>query len=209
MTDLSRLLAPRSIAIVGEHQRNALSANVQLGFRGRSGRSTRNGRLGGMPATSLEALPVCPTLSSSASIVMRRSRRWRRCVQWERAVVCYGAGFPESGEADLQRDPLDAAEDVPFGPTARWREDSISSWPDEHGCSGPNGCRHRPAERQCGRQYHVQQRFDWNHVSVGNQAVSAWRIASTRSSTTRITTIGRLEACGGRRNGRPPCPRER
>ena len=52
-------------------------------------------------------------------------------------AVCYGSGFAESGEADLQRDLLDAAGDVPFfGPNCYGYVntfDRVALWPDEHG----------------------------------------------------------------------------
>ena len=52
-------------------------------------------------------------------------------------AVCYGSGFAESGEADLQRDLLDAAGNVPFfGPNCYGYVntfDRVALWPDEHG----------------------------------------------------------------------------
>ena len=51
--------------------------------------------------------------------------------------MCYGSGFAESGEIDLQSDLLGAAGDLPFfGPNCYGfvnTFDRVALWPDEHG----------------------------------------------------------------------------
>ena len=54
-------------------------------------------------------------------------------------AVCYGSGFAETGDDDLQDELLAAADDLPFfGPNCYGfvnTFDRVALWPDEHGCA--------------------------------------------------------------------------
>ncbi len=142
MPALQRLLAPRSIAVVG----GAPAARVveqcrKLGFPGPIWpiHPTR-AELGGVPCLpSLDALPEVPDavflgVNRHATVAAVRTLSG----MGTGGAVCYGSGFAEAGEADLQAELLEAAGGMPFfGPNCYGfvnTFDRVALWPDEHGC---------------------------------------------------------------------------
>src|SRR5258706_1738563 len=143
MADLHRLLAPRSIAVVGgAPAERVVRQCLTLGFPGLIWPvNPKRSELAGVACVpSLDALPGTPDAvflgvnrhATVEAIAMLRS-------MGAGGAVCYGSGFAESGEADLQRDLLDAAGDMPFlGPNCYGfvsAFDRVALWPDEHGMS--------------------------------------------------------------------------
>jgi acyl-CoA synthetase (NDP forming) len=141
VADLRRLLAPRSIAIVGgAPAERVVRQCLKLGFDGPIWPvHPKRGDLAGVPCLpSLDALPEVPDAvflgvnrhATVEAMAMLRSIG-------AGGAVCYGSGFAESGDADLQRDLLDAADDLPFfGPNCYGYVntfDRVALWPDEHG----------------------------------------------------------------------------
>ncbi len=141
MPDISRLLAPRSIAIVGgAPAERVVRQCLKLGFPGPIWpvHPTRRDLAGVSCLPSLEALPAVPDavfLGVNRHATVEAMTTLRSIGAG--GAVCYGSGFAESGEADLQRDLLDAAGDVPFfGPNCYGYVntfDRVALWPDEHG----------------------------------------------------------------------------
>jgi acetate---CoA ligase (ADP-forming) len=139
--DLSRLLAPRSIAIVGgAPAERVVRQCLKLGFPGPIWPvHPKRPDLAGVPCLpSLDALPDVPDavfLGVNRHATVEAMATLRSIGAG--GAVCYGSGFAESGEADLQRDLLDAAGDVPFfGPNCYGYVntfDRVALWPDEHG----------------------------------------------------------------------------
>jgi acyl-CoA synthetase (NDP forming) len=141
VVDLRRLFAPRSIAIVGgAPAERVVRQCLKLGFSGPIWPVHPNrSELAGVPCLpSLEALPAVPDavflgVNRHATVEAMATLR----AMGAGGAVCYGSGFAESGDADLQRDLLDAAGDVPFlGPNCYGfvnTFDHVALWPDEHG----------------------------------------------------------------------------
>jgi acetate---CoA ligase (ADP-forming) len=138
---LHRLFAPRSIAVVGgAPAERVVRQSLKLGFPGRIWpvHPTRRD-LAGLPCLpSLDALPDVPDavflgVNRNATVAAMKTLS----AIGAGGAVCYGSGFAESGEADLQSDLLDAAGDVPFlGPNCYGfvnTFDRVALWPDEHG----------------------------------------------------------------------------
>lgn len=138
---LQRLLAPRSIAVVGgAPAERVVKACLGLGFPGSIWPvNPRRSDLGGVPTVpSLADLPGVPD-----AVFLGVNRVATVAAMGELAplgvggVVCYGSGFAESGAGDLQADLLAAAGDVPFfGPNCYGYVntfDRVALWPDEHG----------------------------------------------------------------------------
>ena len=141
MPDIRRLLAPRSIAIIGgAPAERVVRQCLKLGFPGPIWpvHPTRRD-LAGVPCLpSIDALPDVPDavfLGVNRHATVEAMTTLRSIGAG--GAVCYGSGFAESGEADLQRDLLDAAGDVPFlGPNCYGYVntfDRVALWPDEHG----------------------------------------------------------------------------
>ena len=141
MTDLRRLLAPRSIAVVGgAPAERVVRQCLKLGFDGPIWPvHPKRGVLAGVPCVpSIDALPEVPDAvflgvnrhATVEAMAMLRSIG-------AGGAVCYGSGFAETGDANLQRDLLDAAGDLPFfGPNCYGYVntfDRVALWPDEHG----------------------------------------------------------------------------
>ncbi|HSB87530.1 MAG TPA: CoA-binding protein, partial [Ilumatobacteraceae bacterium] len=143
MADLRRLLAPRSIAVVGgAPAERVVRQCLRLGFPGRIWPvHPKRDDLAGVPCVpSLEALPGVPDavfLGVNRHATVEAMATLRSIGAG--GAVCYGSGFAETGSADLQRDLLDAAGDVPFlGPNCYGYVntfDRVALWPDEHGMS--------------------------------------------------------------------------
>lgn len=140
--DLSRLLAPRSIAVVGGAPAERVVAQCRkLGFDGPIWPvHPRRSELAGVPCVpSLDDLPGVPDavfLGVNRHLTIDAMSTLRRIGAG--GAVCYGSGFAETGDGDLQAALLDAAGDVPFfGPNCYGfvnTFDRVALWPDEHGC---------------------------------------------------------------------------
>lgn len=143
MPDLHRLLAPRSIAVVGgAPAERVVQQCLKLGFEGpiwpvHPARSA----LAGVPCLpSLDELPAVPDavflgVNRHATIAAMHTLRSLGAG----GAVCYGSGFGETGDHDLQAELLSAADGLPFfGPNCYGfvnTFDRVALWPDEHGCA--------------------------------------------------------------------------
>ncbi len=141
MPDLRRLLAPRSIAVVGgAPAERVVRQCLKLGFDGPIWPvHPKRADLAGIPCLpTLDDLPGIPDaiflgVNRHATIeAMRAASRLGAG-----GVVCYGSGFAETGDGHLQDELLAAAGDVPFfGPNCYGfvnTFDRVALWPDEHG----------------------------------------------------------------------------
>ena len=140
---LTRLLAPRSIAVVGgAPAERVVRACLGLSYDGEIWPvNSRRRDMVGVPCfPSLDDLPGVPDavflgVNRHASVDAMRTIAGLHGVG---GVVCYGSGFAESGSADLQDALLEAAGDLPFlGPNCYGYVntfDRVALWPDEHGC---------------------------------------------------------------------------
>ena len=142
MPDLRRLLAPRSIAVVGGAPAERVIRQCQkLGFPGPIWpvHPTRSD-IAGVPCfPSLDALPGVPDsvfLGVNRHVTVQSMRTLAQ--MGAGGAVCYGSGFAESGDGNLQDELIDAAGGVPFlGPNCYGfvnTFDRVALWPDEHGC---------------------------------------------------------------------------
>ena len=141
MADLHRLLAPRSIAVVGgAPAERVVRQCLKLGFTGPIWpvHPKRPSMAGVSCVPSLDALPDIPDavflgVNRHATVEAMATLR----ALGAGGAVCYGSGFAESGEVDLQSDLLGAAGDLPFfGPNCYGfvnTFDRVALWPDEHG----------------------------------------------------------------------------
>ncbi len=141
MADLHCLLAPRSIAVVGGAPAERVVAQcLKLGFPGPIWpvHPTR-AHLSGVPCVpSLADLPEAPD-----AVFLGVNRHTTVAAIGTLAAmgaggaVCYGSGFAEAGEGDLQTALIAAAADMPlFGPNCYGfvnTFDRVALWPDEHG----------------------------------------------------------------------------
>ena len=142
MADLRRLLSPRSIAVVGGAPAERVVAQcLKLGFDGPIWPvHPRRTDLAGVPTVpSLADLPGVPDavfLGVNRHLTVEAMRTLSAIGAG--GAVCYGSGFAETGDGDLQTELLDAAGDVPFfGPNCYGfvnTFDRVALWPDEHGC---------------------------------------------------------------------------
>lgn len=141
--DIHRLLAPRSIAVVGGAPAERVVRQCRrLGFPGPiwAVHPTRS-HLGDVPCVrSLADLPDAPDavfLGVNRHATVDAMRELRR--MGAGGAVCYGSGFAETGDAGLQQALLDAADGLPFfGPNCYGfvnTFDRVALWPDEHGCT--------------------------------------------------------------------------
>lgn len=141
MRDLSRLLRPRSIAVLGSGwAANVVEQTGKMGFDGPVWpvHPTRD-QIGGVRAyPSLAALPGVPdatfvgvnrhaTLDVVAELAAMRAG----------GATCFAAGWTEAGEAELQARLVAAAGDMPIlGPNCYGvinYLDGALLWPDQHG----------------------------------------------------------------------------
>lgn len=141
MPDLHRLLAPHSIAVVGgAPAERVVSQCLKLGFAGPIWPvNPKRSEVAGVACVpTLDALPAVPDavflgVNRHATVEAMATLR----SMGAGGAVCYGSGFAETGAADLQRDLLDAAGDLPFfGPNCYGfvnTFDRVALWPDEHG----------------------------------------------------------------------------
>ena len=142
MLDLSRLLAPRSIAVVGGAPAERVVAQcLKLGFDGPIWpvHPTRPHLAGIACLPSLDDLPAAPDavfLGVNRVATVAAMRTISRLGAG--GAVCYGSGFAETGDDALQAELLGAADGMPFfGPNCYGfvnTFDRVALWPDEHGC---------------------------------------------------------------------------
>jgi acetate---CoA ligase (ADP-forming) len=143
VVDLRRMLAPRSIAVVGgAPAERVVGQCLKLGFDGPIWpvHPKRTDMAGIACLPDLDSLPGVPDavflgVNRHATVEAMAALR----SMGAGGAVCYGSGFAESGEIDLQRDLLGSAGDVPFfGPNCYGfinAFDRVALWPDEHGMS--------------------------------------------------------------------------
>jgi acetate---CoA ligase (ADP-forming) len=141
VADLHRLLAPRSIAIVGgAAAERVVTQCLKLGFDGPIWPvHPKRAEMAGVACVpTLDSLPDVPDavflgVNRHATIEAMATLR----SMGAGGAVCYGSGFAETGDADLQEELLDAAGDTPFlGPNCYGLVntfDRVALWPDEHG----------------------------------------------------------------------------
>lgn len=149
MTDrLSRLLRPKSVAVVGGGAwcRDVIRQLHKIGFRGETWPVHPNKQLvEGLPAyPDIASLPAAPDATfigvnreTTVSITADLARRGAG------GAVCFASGFREAlaedkTSADLQEALLQAAEGMPFlGPNCYGFINAVDRtllWPDQHGC---------------------------------------------------------------------------
>ncbi len=121
MADLSRLLAPRSVAVVGATDREGTYAHTTLLNLARAGFA---GRVVGVhpTRTSAAGVPCVPTLAEAgpvdAVVIATPADTVAQYVGESAALGCggavvYAAGFAEAGRADLQAGLASAAQGMP------------------------------------------------------------------------------------------------
>ena len=136
MSDLSRLFAPKSVALIGGSWCKNVAFQLQrLGF---SGSLTHVNPKGDVP--SVEALAKAP---DAAFIAVNRHAAIAATAQLSAmgagGAICFASGFEEAGQegADLQDALLKAAGDMPIlGPNCYGMVnylDGVALWPDVHG----------------------------------------------------------------------------
>ena len=150
---LTRLLRPRSLAIVGgKAAEEAVRQCRALGFSGPIWPvNPKRDQMGGLPCfADLAALPNAPdavfiAAPAPATIALAGD------LAGAGGAICYAADFAESGEIGQTRQAelLAAAGGVPLiGPNCYGMLnlfDRVALWPDQHGClpieADPNGAR--------------------------------------------------------------------
>jgi acyl-CoA synthetase (NDP forming) len=202
MPDLRRLLAPRSIAVVGgAPAERVVRQCLKLGFEGPIWpvHPTRP-HLAGVPCLpSLDDLPAVPDavfLGVNRHATVQSMRTISRLGAG--GAVCYGSGFAETGDGDLQVELLEAAGDVPFfGPNCYGfvnTFDRVALWPDEHGMS-----RHERGAAIVSQSGNVAVNLTFQQrglrlgsmITVGNQASLGTEDAiAALLDDPRITSIG-------------------
>jgi acetate---CoA ligase (ADP-forming) len=202
VADLHRLLAPRSIAVVGgAAAERVVRQCLKLGFTGPIWPvHPKRADLAGVPCLpDLDALPEVP----DAVFLGVNRHATVEAMDTLRSIgaggaVCYGSGFAETGHADLQSELLAAAGDLPFlGPNCYGfvnTFDRVALWPDEHGM--------RPTDRGVGivsQSGNVAVNLTFQQrglrlgtiVSVGNQAsVGMEDCIDAFLDDPRVTAIG-------------------
>jgi acetyl-CoA synthetase len=202
MSDLRRLLAPSSIAVVGgAPAERVVQQCLRLGFDGAIWpvHPTRS-HLAGVPC--LPSLADLPGVPDAVFLGVNR----HATIESIRTVsdlgaggaVCYGSGFGETGDEHLQQALLDAAGDLPFfGPNCYGfvnTFDRIALWPDEHGLG-----RHDRGVAIVSQSGNVAVNLTFQQrglrlgtmITVGNQACLGTEDAvAALLDDDRITTIG-------------------
>lgn len=202
MADLQRLLAPRSIAVVGgAAAERVVRQCVKLGFQGPIWpvHPTRPDMAGVPSVPSLDELPGVPDavfLGVNRHATIDGMRTIARLGAG--GAVCYGSGFAETGDDHLQRDLLDAAGGMPFfGPNCYGfvnTFDRVALWPDEHGCA-----RHERGAAIVSQSGNVAVNLTFQQrglrlgsmITVGNQASLGMEdVIAALLDDPRITSIG-------------------
>ena len=140
---LSRLLAPRSIAVVGgAPAERVVQQCLKLGFDGPIWPvHPKRADLAGVPC--LPSLNDLPGVPDAVFLGVNRLATVEAMGVLSRigagGAVCYGSGFAEAGDDGLQDSLLEAADGIPFfGPNCYGYVntfDRVALWPDEHGCA--------------------------------------------------------------------------
>ncbi len=202
MADLHRLLAPRSIAVVGGAAAERVVAQcLKLGFRGPIWPVHPNrSHLAGVPCmASLADLPEVPDavfLGVNRHVTVDSVRMLAE--MGVGGAVCYGSGFAEAGDDHLQVELLAAADGMPlFGPNCYGfvnTFDSVALWPDEHGLQ-----RHERAAAIVSQSGNVAVNLTFQQrglrlgymITVGNQASLGTEDAiEALLDDERVTSIG-------------------
>ena len=142
MPDLSRLLNPRSIAVIGGSPAARVVEQCQkLGYTGKIWpvHPTKKEMHGIACFPSLADLPGVP---DAAFVAVNRHLTLDAISQLSAigagGAVCYASGFAESGDVELQAELVRRAGELPIlGPNCYGyinALDGIALWPDEHGC---------------------------------------------------------------------------
>ncbi|MGK9165476.1 acetate--CoA ligase family protein [Inquilinus limosus] len=140
--DLSRLLRPRSIAVIGRRMAEVIRQSRRMGFAGEIWPvHPQHDMVEGLPAfRSVAELPAAPDavflgINRHAAIEVTAALAERRAG----GAVCYASGFAETGPegADLQARLVAAAGTMPvLGPNCYGvinYLDGALLWPDQHG----------------------------------------------------------------------------
>ncbi len=146
MSDLTRLLSPRSIAVIGGGAwcRAVVEQNRKAGYTGHIWpvHPTRSEIAGVATYASISALPAAP---DAAFVGINRHATVEAVRQLQHmgagGAVCFASGFEETGDGnDLQEQLLDAADEMPvLGPNCYGflnYLDNTMLWPDQHGGLG-------------------------------------------------------------------------
>jgi acyl-CoA synthetase (NDP forming) len=142
MPDLSRLLNPRSIAVIGgSPAARVVEQCLKLGYSGKIWpvHPTKKEMHGVACFPSLADLPGVP---DAAFVAVNRHLTLDAISQLSAmgsgGAVCYASGFAESGDVELQAELVRRAGELPIlGPNCYGyinALDGIALWPDEHGC---------------------------------------------------------------------------
>ena len=202
MANLQRLLAPKSIAVVGgAPAERVVQQCLKLGFEGPIWpvHPTRSTLAGVACVASLDELPGAPD-----AVFLGINRHSTVAAMTTLAsigaggAVCYGSGFTEAGHSDLQTQLLEASGAMPFfGPNCYGfvnTFDKVALWPDEHGCA-----RHERGVAIVSQSGNVAVNLTFQQrglrlgtmISVGNQANLGTEDAiAALLDDDRITAIG-------------------
>ncbi len=202
MSQLHRLLSPRSLAVVGGAPAERVVRQCQkLGFDGQIWpvHPTRSDIAGIACVPTLDDLPGVPDavflgINRHATIAAMDTIS----AMGVGGAVCYSSGFAEIGADELQSDLLKAARDMPFfGPNCYGfinTFDRVALWPDEHGLS-----RHDRGVAIVSQSGNVAVNLTFQQrglrlgtmISVGNQAsVGAEDAVAELLADERVTAIG-------------------
>jgi acetate---CoA ligase (ADP-forming) len=204
MGDLSRLLAPRSIAVIGGAPAERVVRQCDLlGFEGDIWPvHPKRAEISGHPTVpSIADLPGVP---DAVFVGVNRNATIEAMAQLNGlgigGAICYASGFAEVGHegTSLQLQLLDAAGDTPFfGPNCYGYVntfDGIALWPDEHGCA-----RHEQGVGIISQSGNVGVNLTFQQrglrlgymITVGNQANLGTEDAlDAMLADERVTTIG-------------------
>ena len=202
MPDLSRLLNPRSIAVIGGSPAARVVEQCQkLGYTGKIWpvHPTKKEMHGVACFPSLADLPGVP---DAAFVAVNRHLTLDAISQLSAmgagGAVCYASGFAESGDVELQDELVRRAGELPIlGPNCYGyinALDGIALWPDEHGCLPvQNGVGIISQSGNVGINLTMQQRgLNMAYmVTVGNQAGGGVEDAlQSFIDDNRVTAIG-------------------
>jgi acyl-CoA synthetase (NDP forming) len=202
MPDLSRLLNPRSIAVIGGSPAARVVEQCQkLGYTGKIWpvHPTKKEMHGIACFPSLADLPGVP---DAAFVAVNRHLTLDAISQLSAigagGAVCYASGFAESGDVELQAELVRRAGELPIlGPNCYGyinALDGIALWPDEHGCLPvQNGVGIISQSGNVGINLTMQQRgLNMAYmVTVGNQAGGGVEDAlQSFIDDNRVTAIG-------------------
>ena len=141
MSDLTRLLSPKSVAFIGGHECDvAIERTRAFGFAGRIWAiNPRREQLGGIPClrnvSDIDGVPDAAfvAVKREPTIEIVRELRKKGCG----GAVIYASGFAETGDTHLQDALLKAADGMPLmGPNCYGFVNTrvrAALWPDEHG----------------------------------------------------------------------------